>query len=178
MNEHFRASEVALTLVGEEPDPVSHPPDAWPDPQPLPDVLPPVLAFDPAILPMSLRGWIEDIAERVQCPLDYPAVGATVALAAVVGRRVGNLVVASNTNNIRTHGGACNKKIPADAIFRGWFPGRRLLGRACRPTPRLSAAAPARRSRQFRSGADRAIRRRTGRDYEMTAKRGRSCWRP
>jgi hypothetical protein len=61
----------------------------WPDPQPLPDVLPAPLSFDPHWLPAPLRGWIEDIAERVQCPIDYPAIGAMVTLAAVVGRKVG-----------------------------------------------------------------------------------------
>lgn len=60
----------------------------WPDPAPLPDTLPPVAAFDPALLPATLRPWIEDIADRMQCPPDFPAVGATVALSAVAGRQV------------------------------------------------------------------------------------------
>lgn len=59
------------------------------EPTPLPDVLPPVAAFDLALLPEALRPWIEDIAERMQCPADFPAVGAMVALSAVVGRQVG-----------------------------------------------------------------------------------------
>lgn len=61
---------------------------AWPDPQPLPNA-PPVQAFDFDLLPDSLRPWIEDIAERVQCPPDFPAVGAMISLAAVVGRKIG-----------------------------------------------------------------------------------------
>ena len=60
----------------------------WPDPAPLPDTLPPVAAFDPALLPAALRPWISDIADRMQCPPDFPAVGAMVALSAVVGRQV------------------------------------------------------------------------------------------
>jgi hypothetical protein len=56
---------------------------------PLPDPLGEVEAFDFALLPDSLRPWIQDIAERVQCPPDFPAVGAMISLAAVVGRKVG-----------------------------------------------------------------------------------------
>lgn len=63
--------------------------DVWPDPLPIPDALPDVPAFDFALLPESLRPWIEDIAERVQCPPDFPAVGAMVSLSAVVGRKIG-----------------------------------------------------------------------------------------
>ena len=61
----------------------------WPDPMPLPDALPPVEAFDFDLLPNSLRPWIQDIVERVQCPPDFPAVGAMISLAAVVGRKIG-----------------------------------------------------------------------------------------
>jgi hypothetical protein len=63
--------------------------EAWPDPLPLPLALPPVKAFDSLLLPDSLRPWIEDVAERVQCPPDFAAVGAMISLAAVVGRKVG-----------------------------------------------------------------------------------------
>ena len=63
--------------------------DIWPDLLPIPDALPPVKPFDYALLPDSLRPWIEDIAERVQCPPDFPAVGAMISLAAVVGRKIG-----------------------------------------------------------------------------------------
>jgi len=61
----------------------------WPDPLPLSDALPPVAAFDFDLLPDSLRPWIQDIADRVQCPPDFPAVGAMISLAAVVGRKIG-----------------------------------------------------------------------------------------
>jgi hypothetical protein len=59
---------------------------AWPDLEPLPEGLPTVPSFDPLVLPGSFRPWIEDIADRMQCPPDFPAVGATVALAAVSSR--------------------------------------------------------------------------------------------
>ena len=60
----------------------------WPDPIPLPDVLPVVEPFEAALLPDAFRPWVEDIADRMQCPLDFVAVGAMVALSAVVGRQV------------------------------------------------------------------------------------------
>lgn len=46
------------------------------------------MAFDDALLPESFRGWISDAAYRMQCPPDFPAAGAVVALAAVVGRKI------------------------------------------------------------------------------------------
>jgi putative DNA primase/helicase len=60
----------------------------WPDPQPLPEDLPPVKPFDPVLLPSTLRGWIVDIAERMQCPPDFPAVSAMVALSGILGRKI------------------------------------------------------------------------------------------
>jgi putative DNA primase/helicase len=61
--------------------------DGWPDPQPLPEELPPVAAFDLDLLPDALRGWVADIATRMQCPADFPAVGALVALSSLIGAR-------------------------------------------------------------------------------------------
>jgi hypothetical protein len=59
----------------------------WPPPQPLPDGLPPVAAFDFEMLPVTLRRRVEDIADRIQCPADYPAVAVMVMLASLIGRR-------------------------------------------------------------------------------------------
>ena len=61
--------------------------DTWPEPTPLPDALPPVQPFDPDLLPDALRGWVTDIAHRMQCPPDFPAVGALVALSSLIGAR-------------------------------------------------------------------------------------------
>jgi hypothetical protein len=59
----------------------------WGDPQPLPDSLPPVAPFDPELLPEALRPWVADVAERMQCPVDFCAVGAVVALSGLIGAR-------------------------------------------------------------------------------------------
>jgi putative DNA primase/helicase len=62
--------------------------EEWPDPAPLPHTLPPVAAFHEDLLPDALRPWIMDIAERMQCPPDFPAAGAIVVLSSLVGARV------------------------------------------------------------------------------------------
>lgn len=59
----------------------------WPEPTPLPDALPPVDPFDPGLLPEALRAWVMDIAHRMQCPPDFPAVAALVALSSLTGAR-------------------------------------------------------------------------------------------
>jgi hypothetical protein len=79
----------ALPILTPHLEPETAPEDTWPDLLPLPDALPPVAAFDFDLLPDSLRPWIQDIAERVQCPPDFPAVGAMISAAAVVGRKIG-----------------------------------------------------------------------------------------
>jgi hypothetical protein len=63
--------------------------EQWPEALALPEPLAAVEPFEPNLLPEVFRPWIEDIAERMQCPPDYPAVAAMTAHAAVVGRRVG-----------------------------------------------------------------------------------------
>jgi putative DNA primase/helicase len=64
-------------------------PDLWPEPQPLPDGLAPVEPFDHALLPGTLRPWVQDICDRVQCPPDYVGAAAITALAAALGRKIG-----------------------------------------------------------------------------------------
>ena len=61
--------------------------DTWSEPTPLPNGLPPVDRFDAALLPVALRGWVMDIAHRMQCPADFPAVAALVALSSLIGAR-------------------------------------------------------------------------------------------
>ena len=61
----------------------------WPNPKPLPNGLAPVDPFQFEFMPDALAPWIEDIADRLQCPPDYAGVAAMTALGSVIGRRVG-----------------------------------------------------------------------------------------
>lgn len=69
----------------EEVNPMSD----WPKQEPLPEGLPSVESFSYELLPEKLRPWIQDITERMQCPPDFPAIGAIISLSAVVGRQIG-----------------------------------------------------------------------------------------
>jgi hypothetical protein len=61
--------------------------DDWADPIPLRDELPPVPPFPSEVLPTQLRGWVTDIAERMNCPLDLVAIPAMVATGSLVSAR-------------------------------------------------------------------------------------------
>jgi putative DNA primase/helicase len=61
--------------------------DSWPDPERLGGELPPVEPFDTKMLPEALRPLVEDVAERMQVPIDLPAIVAVSSVAACVGRR-------------------------------------------------------------------------------------------
>lgn len=65
----------------------------WPEtsiaPIPLPDGLPPVAPFTDDLLPDAFLAWVLDIANRMQCPPDFPAVAAIVTASAVIGRQMG-----------------------------------------------------------------------------------------
>jgi putative DNA primase/helicase len=67
-------------------EPAEH---VWADPLPIPAELLPVVAFHYALLPEALREFVDDVAERMQCPPDFPAVAMMVALAGVVGKKIG-----------------------------------------------------------------------------------------
>jgi hypothetical protein len=60
----------------------------WPEPKPLPGGLLPVAPFDPAFLPEAVAPWVMDISDRMQCPPDFVAIPAMVALGSVIGRKV------------------------------------------------------------------------------------------
>jgi putative DNA primase/helicase len=62
---------------------------AWPVPEALCEALHPVPEFDPHLLPDALRGWVNDIQDRMQCPMDFPAVAAMVAAGSLIGAKVG-----------------------------------------------------------------------------------------
>jgi hypothetical protein len=78
---------------------------AWPEPQPVPRGRPPVPGFDFALLPSSLAPWVADVADRVQCPADFVAVGVFVAAAAVIGRKVAIRPKRQDDWSCRTSGG-------------------------------------------------------------------------
>jgi len=59
----------------------------WPKPESIQSELPPVLAFSEGLLPVPFRPLIGDLAERMQVPLDYPAVVMVSCLAGAVNRR-------------------------------------------------------------------------------------------
>jgi hypothetical protein len=61
----------------------------WSMPKPLPEGLRPVAPFDLQFLPESIRPWIGDISDRMQCPPDFVGVPAMIALGSVLGRKVG-----------------------------------------------------------------------------------------
>jgi hypothetical protein len=60
----------------------------WPTPNPIPSELARVDAFALDFLPARLAPWIDDIASRLQCPPDYPAITAMTALGAILGRKI------------------------------------------------------------------------------------------
>lgn len=57
-------------------------------PEPLPE-LPEVLPFDYEYLPPTIRNYVKDISERMQCPPDFGAVNCYVMLGAVIGCKIG-----------------------------------------------------------------------------------------
>lgn len=59
----------------------------WPEMQSLGTELPSVMPFDPGLLPEALRALAEDVADRMQVPLDFPAVISVATLAGLCGRR-------------------------------------------------------------------------------------------
>ncbi len=62
---------------------------AWPVPEALSNALHPVPEFDPDLLPDAFRDWVCDIQDRMQCPMDFPAVAAMVAAGSLIGANVG-----------------------------------------------------------------------------------------
>ena len=61
----------------------------WPEPKPLPNGLAQVEPFSSEFMPDALAPWVDDIADRLQCPPDYVAVAAITAVGSVIGRRIG-----------------------------------------------------------------------------------------
>jgi putative DNA primase/helicase len=78
------AQAEAAFSASQDPQPE---PNDWPEPTPLPNGLPAVQAFDAELVPEALRPWVMDIANRMQCPADFPAVTALVCLSSLIGAR-------------------------------------------------------------------------------------------
>lgn len=60
----------------------------WPEPTPIKNIksdLSPVIPLPPSLIPEPYREWLIDIAERMQCPLDYVAVGSLIVTASLIG---------------------------------------------------------------------------------------------
>jgi putative DNA primase/helicase len=61
--------------------------DGWPKLEPIQSELPPVEAFSEELLPDLFRPLVRDVTERMQVPMDYPAVVTVLCLAGAVNRR-------------------------------------------------------------------------------------------
>lgn len=62
--------------------------EPWPEPLPLPAGEDRVPELTADLLPPALRGWLADVAERMQVPLEFPTVAALVSLSSLIGRKV------------------------------------------------------------------------------------------
>jgi putative DNA primase/helicase len=66
--------------------------ERWPEPIPLQHIKQNLLTVRPLsinLVPEPYQAWLTDIAERMQCPLDYVAIGALIMTACVVGAGCG-----------------------------------------------------------------------------------------
>lgn len=63
--------------------------EGWANPQPLPNSLRKVKGLKVGCLPSTVRDAVQDIAERLSCPVDYVAASLLVGAGALVGNRVG-----------------------------------------------------------------------------------------
>lgn len=57
----------------------------WPEPEPISFKLMAVEPFSDSLLPCELRLFVNDVAERMQCPLDFVAIPAVVMLGSLIG---------------------------------------------------------------------------------------------
>jgi len=58
---------------------------AWDVPEPIQRTVPRVEKLTQKMLPAPIAAWVFDIADRMQCPDDYPAVAALVATSSIIG---------------------------------------------------------------------------------------------
>lgn len=62
--------------------------DTLPVPQELSESLPAVPPFLIKLLPEQIGAYVQDVAERMSCPVDFPAIAAVVAIGAAIGSRI------------------------------------------------------------------------------------------
>ena len=81
-----RIASVTQLLTNEKPAAV----DDWPEPGEIKETeLLPVAQITPEMLPKAFREWLSDVSYRMQCPLEFVAVGAMVAASSVIGAGCG-----------------------------------------------------------------------------------------
>jgi hypothetical protein len=88
----LKAVALCRDVLGDRQQPVNSletPGDQWQEPLPLPEGLPPVKTLEPDMIPEPLRGWLMDIADRMQIPPDFSTAAAVVALGSIIGRGCG-----------------------------------------------------------------------------------------
>ena len=61
----------------------------WPEPQPIRPALIPVPRLAPTLIPEPYRAWNQDVALRLQCPIEFVAAAAIVMTATAVGAGCG-----------------------------------------------------------------------------------------
>jgi putative DNA primase/helicase len=94
--ETAHAEDAAPPMTDDAPEPGSTsdpkdtaPPPTWPTPQPVTTARPSVEPFDvAALMPASFAPWVQDVAERIQCPPDFVAITVMSAAGSVIGRQV------------------------------------------------------------------------------------------
>jgi putative DNA primase/helicase len=77
LRERIHATDEATSRQGE-----------WLEPKPLPDGLPDVPPFAAELLSTVFRVWVMDVAERMQCPPDFPAIAVMIAAGSLIGRQI------------------------------------------------------------------------------------------
>ncbi|MDD3158820.1 YfjI family protein [Anaeromusa sp.] len=81
-----RIASVTQLLTNEKPAAV----DDWPEPGEIKEsAMLPVAQITPEMLPKAFREWLFDVSYRMQCPLEFVAVGAIVAASSVIGAGCG-----------------------------------------------------------------------------------------
>lgn len=86
LTEGYESQEKGLLSVLSVPTPPHS--GGWATPELLPE-LPAISSINLDALPAVLKAYVHDVAERMQCPIDFPAVTCLAMAGAAVGRKVG-----------------------------------------------------------------------------------------